>query len=978
MKPNSYVAIDVLDYLAHYGVKRKSGRHQWGTGEIPYQHEPWFTWGKNEWLNRYRELENSGYSKAQIAEEMGMSVTALKAKYSNAVNDERIKMISANETLTEEGYNRSERARMMGVNESTLRSLEDNKSRERTQRARATADVLKDQVDRLGPIDITAGAEYQLGVSKAKLKQAVKLLEEQGYEVYTGRVEQITNEGMFTTTTVLCPPGTGHYNKNGEYVSDIVYHPEKVNLIDIPVKAHQMDMTSDDNGMTFRKGFQYPASMDSSRIFIRYGDQGGTENDGTIEIRPGVADLSLGESHYAQVRILVDNDKYMKGMAHYMTSDSAMDIPKQYDVVYNTRKPSGTPPEKVFKQITKDPDNPFGSLIKENGGQSEYIDPKTGEKKLSLINKRSDEGDWNEWSDTLASQFLSKQKKELISKQLNLSIAEKRDELNEIMSLSNPTLRREFLIDFAQEADKAAVHLKAAALPGQKYKVILPVNSLSENEVYAPELDNGTTVALIRFPHGGTFEIPILKVNNRNQEGKEKLGTTPIDGIGINYKVAQRLSGADFDGDTVLMIPNADKQHILATNPLKGLEGFDPEEQYGYGDIDISKKKIMKEDYKQIQMGVVSNLITDMTIKGATDEEKAAAVRHSMVVIDAVKHELDYTRSAQDNNIDFLKKKYQGHYDIDGKWHDSGASTIISRAKSPIDIPETQGDPHINEQTGELEWKPKMKWVIDDSTGKKVEVPDPGYTDKSGKYHEYTKKSNQMSAVTDARLLISDTTNPVEVAYAKYANELKAMANEARKESVQPGNKLVYNPQAAIDFSDAVDSLKEKIIRGESNAPYERAAQRQANVIYKSKLALESDLSKAEIEKATIEQLEKSSAMTKKEQGKIRQQAITAARLEYGAQRYAIDVSDREWEAIQAGAISDSMLTKILKYADNDKLKARAMPRTIDVLPEAKQNRIRSMEASGYTISEIAERLDISATTVKKYLSVTQAREKNQ
>ena len=970
---NSYVAIDIYNYLAQSGVKRKSGRYRWGSGDTPYQHEPWFTWGKNEWLNEVYDLEEQGWTNAQLAEKYGMSVSAFKAKRSNEANAERIKMISANETLINEGVtNRSERARRMGVNESTIRSLEDAKSKEKTLRAKNTADILKEQVDRLGPIDITAGAELQLGVSKAKMKQAIKMLEEQGYEVYSGRFEQLTNEGMFTTTTVLCPPGTGHYNKNGEYVSDIVYHPELINAIDIAGGVHEMDMTSDDGGLTFRKSFQYPASMDSSRIMVRYGDEGGMENDGTIEIRPGVADLSLGASHYAQVRILVDDEKYMKGMAHYMSPETAASLPEGIDVIYNSRKERGKDP---FKTISPNPDNPFNSLIKEKGGQSTYIDPETGERKLSLINKRADEGDWDEWSDKLASQFLSKQRRELVDKQLALSIAEKRDELDTIMNLDNPTLRREFLIDFAQAADKDAVHLKAAALPGQKYKVILPVNSLKEDEVYAPEFDNGTVVALVRFPHGGTFEIPILKVNNNVKEGKDKLGTSPLDAIGINYKAAQQLSGADFDGDTVLIIPNAKKQKILATHPLKGLSDFDPEAEYGYGDIDDSKKKIMKEDYKQIQMGVVSNLISDMTLKGAPPEELAAATRHSMVVIDAVKHELDYTRSAKDNNIEALKKKYQGHYDLNGVWKEEGASTIISRAKNQWDVPATQGDPHINPDTGELEWKPKMKKVIDKSTGKKVEVPDPGYTDSKGVYHPYTKETTQMAAVKDARLLISDTSNPIEVAYANYANELKAMANEARKESVKPGNKLVYNKQAAIDFSDAVDSIKRKIISGDANAPYERAAQREATVNYKKKLIMESDLDPKNIDNYTLEQVEKSTRVTKKEQGKIKQQELTKARNDQGAQRYTIDITDREWEAIQNGAISDHMLTKVMKYADTDKLKQRAMPRDIDVLSDAKQNRIRSMENSGYTISEIAERMDISPTTVKKYLSVTKARE---
>lgn len=923
----NYAAVDVLDYLAHYGVKRRSGAHPWGSGEIPYQHEPWFTWGKNDWLNKYREYEKEGMSKADIAKEFGMTSTALKARYSNAINQERIQMISANDALTEEGYNRSERARMMGVNESTIRSLEDSKSRERTERAMNTAKILKEQVDTRGNIDISTGAEIRLGVSKAKLNQAVKLLEEEGYEVYTGRREQVTNKGKFTTLRALCPPGTGHLNKEGKMVSDIVYHPERVNLIDIS-NPQMPDVTSDDGGKTFRKAFQYPASMDSKRVFIRYGDQGGTENDGTIEIRPGVPDLSLGEAHYAQVRILVDGDKYMKGMAHY-----SMDIPEGYDVVYNSRKPSGTPPEKVYKKASEDPDNPFGSLIKENGGQSTYIDPVTGERKLSLINKRSDEGDWDEWSDTLPSQFLAKQRKELVTKQLNLSIAEKRDELDTIMALENPTLKRQFLIDFAQAADKTAVTLKAAALPGQKYKVIMPVNSLSDTECYCPEFKPGTKVALIRFPHGGTYEIPILTVNNRNPEGMSKLGPNALDGIGINYNNAKILSGADYDGDTVLVIPNADKQRILSTPPLAGLKDFDPEEQYGYGDIDISKKKIMKEGYKQTQMGVVTNLLMDATLKGATDEEKAAITRHSMVVIDAHKHKLDYTRSAKDNNIEYLKKKYQGHYDLNGEWKESGASTIITRAKSQYRVPATQGDPSIDVETGELVWKPKDT---------------PSWTDKDGRVHLYTKKITQMDAVKDARLLISDTQNPIEVAYAEYANTLKALANEARKESVKD-LKLVYNAEAAKEYADVVDGLKAKIITANANAPLERAAQREADYLSEQKIKMDDTL-------------------TEKDKGKIKQQALTAARIKYGAQKYSIDVSDIEWEAIQAGAISDHMLREIIKNADTDKLKQRAMPRSIDVLSEAKIARIRSMAASNYSIADIAERLDISPTTVKKYL----------
>lgn len=931
------VLVDIFDeFIAHSGVKRRSGRHPYGSGEIPYQHEPWFTWGQNGWLNKYRELEDKGMSKTEIAKELGLSTTECRLKYKNAVNDERAKQIAANESLIKAGYeNRSERARMMGMNESTLRSLEERGSKERTEKARTTAKFLKEQVDKKGPIDISVGVERRLGISKDKLNQAVKILTtEEGYTVYRGRMPQATNKGKFTTQTVLCPPGTA---KNAPYQYD------NIHMIDIPDATPIDDYKSYDNGKSFKKSFRYPASMDSKRIYIRYAEDGGTEKDGTIEIRPGVPDLSLGNSNYAQVRILVDNDKYMKGMAFYMDRKTQQDIPEGYDVVYNSNK-SKDQTDKVFKKITNDPNNPFGSLIKETGGQSEYTDPKTGEKKLSLINKRSDEGDWDEWADRLPSQFLSKQPASLVKQQLYLTISDKEDELNDILSLENPTVKRNLLIDFSQEADKTAEHLYAGALPRQKYKVILPVNSLKDNECYCPTLKDGTTVALIRFPHGGTFEIPILKVRNKNQEGIDIMGNAPLDSIGINHNVAARLSGADFDGDTVLIIPDADKHHIKSTPKLKELEGLDLDKKYQkYEGMDI-----MTEPFKQLQMGIVSNLITDMTIKGASSEELARAVEHSMVVIDAVKHELDYKTSYKVNGIDKLKKEYQGHYDLNGEWREAGASTILSRAKSEWDVEPTQGEPSIDIETGKLVWKPKMKTVIDEK-GNKTEVIDNYYIDKNGVRHPRIKKTTQMQAVDDAYKLVSDTENPIELAYAEFANRMKTLANEARKASLNTG-KLEYNSDAALIYSDAVKSLNDKVRVAEWNAPLERAAQRKANAVANEKEKLYSDL-------------------TEKEKGKIRQQALQQARIEYGAQRHPIDITDHEWEAIQKGAISDNKLRTILKYADSDKVKQLAMPRNKVGLSSAKQNRIRAMKAAGYTIAEIADRMDVSTSTISKYLS---------
>ena len=314
-----------------------------------------------------------------------------------------------------------------------------------------------------------------------------------------------------------------------------------------------------------------------------YGDEGGSNKDGVIEIRRGVADLDLGNAHYAQVRILVDGTHYLKGMAMY--SD---DMPEGCDIVFNTNKHSGTPKMDVFKKIQDDPDNPFGAFIKANGQSyypdpnGKYTDPITGEKKsLSAINKLKEEGDWDKMSKNLSSQFLSKQPIKLIQKQLDLTYADAADEFAEICSLNNPTIKRKLLMDFADECDSAVVHLKAAALPRQSTQVILPITAMKETEIYAPNYRNGEKVVLIRYPHGGTFEIPELTVNNKNQSAISVLGKNIRDAVGINPKVAERLSGADFDGDQMAVhVPlSAEAQAearflmLAANNLLKPSDG---------------------------------------------------------------------------------------------------------------------------------------------------------------------------------------------------------------------------------------------------------------------------------------------------------------------------------------------------------------------------------------------------------------------
>jgi hypothetical protein len=917
------------DILKHYGMPRRSGRYPWGSGDNPYQRS-------GDFLSRVNELKKSGMSEKEVAESMRLTTSQLRTQVSLAKDERRSLEVATAKGLREKGYSLNEIAEKMGYkNDSSIRSLLNEDSEARMNQARKTADFLKKQVDEKGMIDVGVGVERKLGISKEKMKQALYILEMEGYEVYGGGVPQVTNPGKQTNIQVLCPPGTEHRE---------IYDFGNVHSL--------REYVSHDGGDTFDT-FVYPKSMDSNRIKIRYAEEGGVDKDGVVEIRRGVDDLSLGESHYAQVRILVDDKKYIKGMAVY--SD---DMPDGVDIVFNTNKKQGTPKGDVLKNIKNDPDNPFGSLIKA-GGQSYYID-KDGKRQLSLINKRAEEGDWDEWSKNLPSQFLSKQSITLIKKQLNLASADKQAEFDEIMSLTNPTVKKALLKSFSDDCDSAAIHLQAAALPRQKYQVILPITSMKDNEVYAPNYKNGEQVALIRYPHGGTFEIPILTVNNKQAEARRVLGNTPADAIGINSKVAERLSGADFDGDTVMVIPTGGKVKIASTPPLKGLEGFDPKLEYG------GKKegtfKVMKNT--QTEMGKISNLITDMTLKGATQDELARAVRHSMVVIDAEKHKLDYKQSEIDNGITSLKKKYQGTYDEEGRYRE-GAATLISRAKSEESIPKVTGSPKIN--TKDKAWydpnRPEGALLYNRVANKSdkdwydptlpesayVYKPAETYVNKKGKVKPRTQQSTKMAETDDAFTLVSDANTPAERAYAEYANRMKALGNQARKEMVTAG-KIEYSSSAKKTYQEEVDSLSAKLNVALKNAPRERQAQVIANAAVNAKKQDNPDMKPGEIKK-------------------LSQQELTRARAAVGAKRETITVSDREWEAIQAGAISENKLTQIINNVDIDVLRQRATPRTTTSLSTAKVNRISSMNASGYSTAEIAKALGVSTSTVSNYLN---------
>lgn len=959
-----------ISSLAHEGRSKMdgapigSGRYPLGSGENPFQRDEGFA-------SRLSQLkkEHPDWNNTQIAHEMNMSTQEFRSRVT--INKEATKMANVEKAVNmkNHGYSDAYIAKELGISESSVRNYlkpQDNALGKKT--ASSVALKLKELVDTKGMIDIGAGAEIEFGVSDVTLKAAAQLLKTNGYSVISDlQVPQATNPGKYTNLKVIASPGT-----TKKYAFNHSEDIESVADYDLYGKAAEEKHPGFERT---KYGMYYPQSIDSSRIFIRYPKDGGEEKDGTIELRRGVPDLSLGKSNYAQVRIAVDDKMYLKGIALY--SD---DIPDGYDVVFNTSKDNNLPMDKVLKKFktkddgTVDRDNVFGAAIKpeEKDGQRFYKD-ENGKEHLSAINIVNSEGDWMNWKKRLSSQFLSKQNEPLIKQQLDISYDNKLNEYEDIMAINNPTIRRKYLESFADDCDASAVHLKAAALPGQTSAMLLPLPDIPEGQIYAPNYHTGDTVVLIRHPHAGTFEIPVLKVNNRYKPGKEIIGQAP-DAVGINWATAKQLSGADFDGDTALVIPisrGGVGTKIKATSPLRDLKDFSTS-QYEITDENSPLYKVDSAHgfRKQDQMGKISNLITDMTLMGASEDKLARAVKHSMVIIDAEKHHLDWRQSAKDNRIKELYLEYQGKAN-------GGASTLISKAKSPANIPKRRtaytdpNDPNIRnginivtgekvyKDTGESYHKPIYEYKRDENgvvmkdpkTGRKIKTGNIlGYEEEpTVKTQKISKMQYTLETTGDARNLVSPFQTRQELLYANYANQLYALGNRARKEAIST-EPIPYSKEKAAEYKVEVDSLNNKLEIALQNAPRERRAQLSANYTFKLKK-------------------QDNPNMSGEEEKKIKSQALAESRIRYGAKKVPITIEDREWEAIQAGAISDTKLRSILDNTDTDKLRERAMPKDFKTrLTPTKMNSIRNLYANGYTQKDIAEQLGLSVSTVNKYL----------
>ena len=243
----------------------------------------------------------------------------------------------------------------------------------------------------------------------------------------------------------------------------------------------------------------------------------------------------------------------------------------------------------------------------------------------------------------------------------------------------------------------------------------------------------------------------------------------------------------------------------------------------------------------------------------------------------------------------------------------------------------------VYEPTGRV--VPDRKKVTDPATGK------THYVD-TGKTKLKQQPSRRLAETDDAHTLSSGT--PIERLYADHSNRLKALANEARKTMIATKS-IPYSASAKRTYAKEVASLDAKLNIAEKNAPRERQAQLLAGATVTLKRQANPNLDEADLKK-------------------IRNQALIEARTRTGAGKDRIVPTQSEYDAIQAGAISNHKLEKILRHADLDAIKKLATPKTELKMTSLKIARAKAMIELGYTQAEIADQLGVSLSTLKASL----------
>lgn len=1063
-------------YIAHEGKAhdenppgRGSGRYPFGSGNRPHQHD----WDLISRIDKLRAA-NPGIKDEEIAKQLGYYQTN---KYGQIIYDEdgnpkagapgrlktAMRYAGANikrdkyeeicwydthiDPDTGKGYTDTKIAKLMGEpGESSIRSLRNTIEQGKLTKFVDIADKLRTEADKKGIIDVTSDIADHLGCSTGTLNTAIESLQNEGYEMKKLNFKNMSNPSFETTVVALCKPG--------EDTSRLFKQPERIKSITEVENSmeEKRDHDNDINSSLIKRGIADTPQISLDRIKVIYDEDGGTERDGLILIKAhrdengnlqaDSPDLSLGNARYAQIRIAVEGNRYIKGMAAYSEDISN-------DIVINSNKSREQGIDKALKKLELNKDgtvakNMFGSsvvnaqtVMRDRFGQP--ILDKDGNQVASAINfvganinDAHIEGRWGQWSKNLPSQFLTDLPLSVVKKQLALQAKIYEENLKEIESLNNPTVKRAMLIDYGNQLDAAACNLKAAPIGGQKTRVLMPVPSLKDNECYCPGLENGTTVALARFPHQGKWEIPILKVNNNNAEAKALIGDG-ADAICINHHNHGVLSGADSDGDTCIVIPMTrknkttgefDKVTDVVNMPsligkvktddnggykLVKISDFDPTGEYGIGNPRFSNMYKTKKDPKTgkeekiptyhyfkteqakgKEMGIASNLIQDMRIKDASPDELVRADMYSMVVIDAKKHQLNWKQAYKDFGIDELKKKYQSHIDTEtGRVKEQGASTLITLAGSPSQqkaraIWKASAD-SIDPVTGAKIYKDPVKTkeskaspefvkipgsnrYLKDDNGEKIQAtwtgevkqkPDGSYYYDAGsgkpkwsyKDVDRTENIKRMELVDDAFKLVADPSKLTETerAYAVYANHCKSLANQARKEYLVT-KPIEYNKEAAAKYATEVAELKEAYLKASKNKARERQAQLLATSEYNAILN------------------DHGSELDGEDRRKLRGQCVSDARDACGANKDRIRFTEKQWEAVNAGAIGPSMLDRLLDNADKDNYVKLALPKTSRI-SDSQKSQILNLYRAGWGYEAISEKLGISTGSVSNIIS---------
>lgn len=887
-----YTDLDSPDIL-HYGRGHASGGH---SGRYP--------WGSGDKRIHFTEavaaLKESGITdKTKQAKELGISRNELQAHLSSEHAAIREEFTKRGRDLVGNGKSVNQAANELGVPEATLRSYLNNTApsthQARLTRAKQVTDMYRKALEeQSGYIDVGAGTEHQIGITKYQKDMALEALKQDGYYVHKVLLRNLTNPDKPISTQVLTK-NPDQYDVQGKHALDVQlpnYQYEGVKLT----------------------GISKPVDVPWKDVSINYGINGENDRDGTILVRRGNPEADLGASHYAQVRISVGGTHYMKGMAMYGDDDDFKGLPSNVKYIFHTNKPSTKSPQDVLKKQKDNPLNPFESSIRHQKGV------------FNIVNQ---EGDWSDYRTTLASQFLSKQNVSFVKERLKDTFKRDKEDYDSIVAITNPVVKQKLLQDLVGDPkdktkrgsiDTEQFHMRAVGEPGTRYKTLIANPWLKANEVYAPDYNDGDHVVLVRYPHGGTFELPDLVVNNKAPKSKKLLGNA-IDGIGIHPEAAHKLSGADFDGDTVIVLPN-NSGKIKYRKSLPGLKNFDPNDYELTDPKDLPYETTRKNRYtgkeekvtvypgkhisprgKQTEMGNVSNLITDMTIKGASDTELARAVKYSMVVIDSEKHHLDYKAAADAYGIKSLRKKYMTKINPDTGRKSLGANTLISVAK-----------------------------------------------------HEQTKGEGKGTLINtlakQGRLDKINSGSPVENAYQNYIEQLQVIKNNGQKE-LSTIDIPKRDPYAAKAYSHEVLSLNSKIKSISAQAPLERKAQVEANQAFK-------------------EYIEANPTVSTDRKKSLRSEMLNNARLSNGVTPYEkkVHITPKEWDAIQANAISKTALEKLLSKADMDELRSYATPKSKQAISPAKLSSIKRMMASNnYTLAEIAQSTGLSPNTIKSALA---------